>query len=258
MKINIIFIINHNHVFFSYLQRVEAWEHDLVTMQDILDNWLKVQSTWLYLEPIFSSDDIMTQLPVEGKLFRSVDAVWRESMEETARNPGCLVVARREGLLDELVTANSKLDVISKGLNDYLRTKMLAFPRFFFLSNDELLEILAETKDPTKVQPHLKKCFDGMAKLQFEENLDITACYDTKGEKVPFEYEETGHVTHQGKTIINPKDSGGNVEAWLVEVEIIMRKSMARIIDKAMADYQSEPRLTWICKWQGQVVLAGN
>lgn len=235
-----------------FLAQISQWEETLTSMQDILDNWLKVQSTWLYLEPIFSSEDIMRQMPTEGKMFKAVDNTWRLSMAQTFAEPSCVKVARRQGFLESLIDANAKLEQIQKGLNDYLETKRLAFPRFFFLSNDELLEILAETKDPLRVQPHLKKCFDGIAKLEFQTNLDITACFDPKNEKLLFPYEKVGHRK------INPNDSGGNVEKWLIEVESMMKKSLAYAIDSSMRDYLSSDRIDWVQRWQGQVIIAIN
>ncbi len=235
-----------------YLERITEWEHTLVELQEILDNWLKVQATWLYLEPIFGSDDIMRQMPVEGRLFKEVNQVWRSNMAATVADPAVLSVARRPGLLVSLVEANKKLDVIQKGLNDYLETKRLFFPRFFFLSNDELLEILAETKDPLRVQPHLKKCFDGISELAFSPSLDISACLDPGGERVPFMYADVD------ERVINPHDSGGNVEMWLLQVETLMRKSVAHLTDLSMADYAARPRVDWIQSWQGQIVLLGN
>ena len=55
-------------------------------------------------------------------------------------------VAEADGLLESLTRCNQQLDIVEKGLNDFLDTKKMAFPRFFFLSNDELLEILSEAK----------------------------------------------------------------------------------------------------------------
>ena len=47
-------------------------------------------------------------------------------------------VSEFPGLLEDLAGCNTSLDVVEKGLNDFLDTKKMAFPRFFFLSNDEV------------------------------------------------------------------------------------------------------------------------
>ena len=106
------------------------------------------QSVWLYLEPIFASEDIMRQMPTEAKRFTQVDRLWRKVMLATVAKPNVLLATAQEGLLGSFQEANRLLELIQKGLNDYLEKKRLAFARLFFLSNDELLQILSETKEP--------------------------------------------------------------------------------------------------------------
>jgi dynein heavy chain len=238
-----------------FQERCGKWEKTLNDLQEIIDSWLTMQGTWLYLEPIFSSDDIKKQMPKEAKRFAQVDKTFRDSMAQCVENPSVIAVATTEGLLDKLLKANELLDIIQKGLTDYLETKRVFFPRFFFLSNDELLEILAETKDPTRVQPHLKKCFEGIAKLEFAKNLDIKAMYSKEKEKLVFPYDEVR------EKLINPNDAGGQVEIWLDQIEKVMRKTVAYENDRAVADYQkmavdNPERTKWIVKWPGQVVLS--
>lgn len=74
-------------------------------------------------------------------------------------------------LLEQLKTNNYALEIVQKGLSDYLEMKRLAFPRFFFLSDDELLEILAQARNPLAVQPHMRKCFENIKKVNSSERI---------------------------------------------------------------------------------------
>uniref|UniRef100_A0A803TP24 Dynein axonemal heavy chain 1 n=1 Tax=Anolis carolinensis TaxID=28377 RepID=A0A803TP24_ANOCA len=207
--------------------RINTWENKLKMTQDVLEEWLTCQRSWLYLEPIFSSEDINRQLPVER--FKAVIVI---------------NVCPDPRLLEKLRECNKLLDLVQKGLSEYLETKRGAFPRFYFLSDDELLEILSQTKDPTAVQPHLRKCFENIARLLFQEDLKITHMYSAEGEEVK---------------LVRSIYPTGNVEDWLLEVEKIMKASVRDNIERAIKVYPqvSTPRTTWVLDWPGQVTIAG-
>ncbi|KAL1763634.1 dynein heavy chain 1, axonemal isoform X1 [Sigmodon hispidus] len=58
-------------------QSINSWETKLKLTQEVLEEWLNCQRSWLYLEPIFSSEDITRQLPVESKRYQTMKRIWR-------------------------------------------------------------------------------------------------------------------------------------------------------------------------------------
>uniref|UniRef100_A0A669QRK6 Dynein axonemal heavy chain 1 n=1 Tax=Phasianus colchicus TaxID=9054 RepID=A0A669QRK6_PHACC len=210
--------------------RMNTWENKLKMTQDVLEEWSNCQCSWLYLEPIFRSEDIKRQLPVESERFQMVDTEWRIIMKNV------MTLCPDPALLENLQKCNKLLELVQKGLSEYLETKRGAFPRFYFLSDDELLEILSQTKDPTAVQPHLRKCFENIARVsKFQEDLQITHMYSAEGEEVKL------------FAAIYPTDK---VEDWLLEWEMSHSDCHFFLVFKT-------PRTTWVLQWPGQVTIVG-
>ena len=68
-------------------KEIKDWEDRMVRIQETIDEWLKVQAQWFYLDPIFSSEDIIQQMPDESRMFQTVDKHWREIMKYTVSHP---------------------------------------------------------------------------------------------------------------------------------------------------------------------------
>ena len=238
----------------------DTWEKMLVYVQDLLDEWLLVQRDWMSLSPVFSSEDIMRQMPTEGRRFQAVDAVFVQIMKFVIKTPVVLEVAADyasppdKQLLTKLKKASEFLEMIKKGLSDYLEKKRAVFPRFYFLDDEGLLMILAQARDPTAVQPHLNKCFDNIARLTFER----------KGEQGSAEDCEISEM-HSGEKecvaldkVIHPfgPANNGNVEMWLLALQTTMKTALHKIMLEAMQDYSTNLRKKFVVSWPGATVLA--
>jgi len=84
---------------------------------------MQCQATWLYLEPIFSSEDIMAQMPEEGRKFGIVDSYWKDIMTESVKDTQVLVATGQQNMLGRLNESNQLLEEIQKGLNAYLEKR---------------------------------------------------------------------------------------------------------------------------------------
>jgi dynein heavy chain, axonemal len=164
------------------------------------------------------SGDIAKQLPAEAKRFANIDKAWMKIMYKARDVQNVLDICTG----DDVVAVTLKflveqLEACQKSLTSYLEMKRLIFPRFFFVSDPVLLEILARASNPSLIQPHLLSIFDGVAKIEFEENRSdvIVAMWSSGGERVP---------------LINPVRCFGNVEVWVGRLLESVQDTMRSIL----------------------------
>jgi len=165
-------------------------------------------------------------------------------MLRTKKNPLVTDACGSEALLGRFQANNKALEDIQKGLEDYLETKRAAFPRFYFLSNDELLEILSQTRNAQAVQPHLRKCFDNVVKVEFAaDNAEaIEGMWSAEREYVRF---------------TTPVFARGPVEDWLGQIEARMRSTLYDTSKGSLDAYPENglERDAWLFETCAQSVL---
>ncbi len=227
----------------NYIDRVRYWDKMLNTINDTLDAWIIVQCKWMYLESIYmGTEDIQLQLVDEAKQFNTIDREFKEIMSETFQNPNVIFVCGKE-LIVKLHNIADRLDSAQKSLSDYLNTKRASFPRFYLISDDELLSILGSL-NPSSIQVNLLKLFDNVKTLRFNRaNNKILGMISSEGEEC---------------SLSKPVPIGGAVEVWVSVFEQAMRTSLQKITKEGVYAYVHTDRKQWLHTVLGMVSLSGN
>jgi dynein heavy chain 2 len=167
----------------NFEDKISVWEQKLGTLDECLHNLNQVQRKWIYLEPIFGRG----ALPKEQSRFKGVDRDLRDIMQDVVKDTRVVSLAQNKDIISsKLKNMVDQLQRCQKALNEFLEEKRSIFPRFYFIGDDDLLEILGQATNPLVIQTHLKKLFAGIHAVKFDEkNEHIVAMRSLEGEIVP-------------------------------------------------------------------------
>ncbi|KAG7496340.1 dynein heavy chain 2, axonemal [Solea senegalensis] len=232
----------------AFEQEVDCWERRLSQVLEVTEMILTVQRQWIYLENIFQGKDIREQLPRECTEFEDVSSNWKIIMCRLHKDNNALQGTHHPGLPEKLSEMSTKLEEIQKALDMYLETKRQIFPRFYFLSNDDVLEILGQSQNPNAMQPHMKKCFDNIKSLRIE--------------KVGFRSSALGMFSADGEYVefIQPVPLDNPVEVWLCDVEKSMRVTLKDCLNNCLVALKRmlDQRDKWVKDWSGQMLITAG
>lgn len=212
-----------------------------------------MQRQWVYLEGIFSgSADIKHLLPVESARFNNINTEFLAVMKKVYKSPFVVDVMNIPGIQKSLERLADLLNKIQKALGEYLERERASFPRFYFVGDEDLLEIIGNSKEILRIMKHLKKMFAGISTIMLDDELTmIKGMASREGEEVMF------------KDPILLKDFP-KINDWLTKLEAEMRVSLAQLLCDAVAELQafygngdSLPRdqfIAWVEKFPAQLV----
>ncbi|XP_046493196.1 dynein axonemal heavy chain 8 [Neodiprion pinetum] len=205
-----------------FKKEIQLWQYKLSNTSEILSKWINVQNLWAYLEAVFIGGDISKQLPAEAKRFSSIDKAWVKLMYRAHEKLNAVETCTGDETMGQFLPhLLEQLESCQKSLSGYLETKRVTFPRFCFISDPSLLEILGQAADCHTIQKYLDGFFDNVGRLEFHEKEyeKIVAILSRENEKVILEKEVT---------------CTGGVENWLNSLLKMHQQSVGSVIAQGL------------------------
>ena len=232
----------------AFKEEIQSWNDRLETLQAILDVWVNVQKKWVYLEGLFfGSSDISQQLPKQYGKFRNINSTFIALMKKTSQKKKILEVCLNiSGLEKSLKILYDQLEKIQKALFKYLETQRQAFARFYFIGDEDLLEILGNSKEITNIQKFFSKMFAGINFVEHAgDSVELVGMRSREAETVPFA---------DGFKISDFK----KINEWLDVLAFQMKKSLDVKFEQGIHDWaqQRDPDITQLVeKYCAQDIL---
>lgn len=134
-------------------------------------------------------------------------------------------------LVENLIKQNQDLELIQSELDVYVEEKRKVFPRFYFLSFEDLIQILSNSENKDVISLHLKTLFDGIVALEFKDE-NITKMFSKEKEVV--------ELSKPIKTTRQP------VEVWLLNLTEGMKETVYRKLKEGYKVYSDDTRKDWV------------
>ena len=244
-----------------FKNEIQQWQKVLGRIEGVMGILLTVQRAWAALEAIFlGSQDIRAQLPDDTKRFENIDADFKGTMEDIFSVKKVVTVCQVDAREKALEVMYKELEVCQKALTEYLDMKKNVFPRFYFVSNMALLDILSNSNNPVKIMPHIGAVFDGIDHLVFATPKLLEGGEDEDAKKEP-PREASAMVSKDGEDV--PFEDHfmmlGAVEVWLNELVTFMRDTLRLCLDNSLQEASlwdtERPREEWVAFHAAQIAL---
>lgn len=224
----------------QFNDKIDFWENNIANITETIELLLQVQGKWQYLESIFKGQpDLAKQLAKEDSAFKTIDKIFRQETARIYKEKNCYraLIVNVKDFIKTLSEMNRGLEQIQKELRSFLEGKRGIFPRFYFLSNEDLLEIIGQGKDPTPINRHIKKIFEGINAIATDggngKGADkvylIKKIISADNEQIELE----GDLSVKTNT---------NVESWLQVLTLKMREALRKIFHRYHNELHSAKR----------------
>ncbi|XP_053561397.1 uncharacterized protein LOC128652486 [Bombina bombina] len=214
----------------AFLDEVTKWQKKLQAIEIIVQQWILVQEKWTQLEEVFSTLAFRISMPREAALFADVHHNFCRLMKAVEENPNILQNCMRRGLQSMLDQLNYKLERCQKAVRLHLEQKRMAFPRFFFLSLEDTLNIVCYGYDLGIVSGYMEKLFQHVHSLIYHLNDSDHDCHKILGVR---------SCLGEELYLREPLECKGPVESWLPQLVNSIKASLQHHLWAALEHTES-------------------